>query len=41
MERLNLKNLNEVEGKEKYRIEGSNGLANLKDLDAEVDINSA
>jgi hypothetical protein len=39
MERFNLKKLNEVEGKEKYRVEVSNGLAALDDLDAEVEIN--
>jgi hypothetical protein len=31
MERFNLKKLNEVEGKEKYRIEVSNGFAALED----------
>jgi hypothetical protein len=36
MERFNLKKLNEVEGKEKYRIEVSNRFAALEDLDAEV-----
>jgi hypothetical protein len=33
--------LNEVDGKEKYRIEVSNRFAALEDLDAEVEINSA
>jgi hypothetical protein len=31
---------NEVEGKVKYRVEVSNRFAALKDLDAEVEINS-
>jgi hypothetical protein len=31
MERFNLKNLNEVEGKEKYRVEVSNRFAALED----------
>jgi hypothetical protein len=33
--------LNEVDGKEKYRIEVSNRFAALEDLDAEMEINSA
>jgi hypothetical protein len=41
MERFNLKNLNEVEGKEQYRVEVSNRFAALEDLDTEVEINSA
>jgi hypothetical protein len=41
MERFNLKNLNEVEGKEQYRVEVSNRVAALEDLDAETEINSA
>jgi hypothetical protein len=40
MERFNLKKLNEVEGKEQYRVEVSNKFAALEDLDAEVEINS-
>jgi hypothetical protein len=40
MERFNLKKLNEVEGKEKYRVEVSNMFAELEDLDAEVEINT-
>jgi hypothetical protein len=40
-ERFNLKKLNEVEGKEKYRTEVSNQFAPLKDLDAEAEINIA
>jgi hypothetical protein len=41
MKRFNLKKLNEVEGKEKYRVEVSNRFANLEGFDAEVEINSA
>jgi hypothetical protein len=41
MERFNLKKLNEVEGKEQFRIEISNRFAVLEDLDTEVDINRA
>jgi hypothetical protein len=41
MERFNLKKLNEVEGKEQYRVESSNRFAALGDFDAEVEINSA
>jgi hypothetical protein len=41
MERLNLKKLNEVGGKEQYRVEISNTLAALESLDTEVDINKA
>jgi hypothetical protein len=41
MERFNLKKLNEVEGKERYRVEVSNRFAAFEDLDAEVKINSA
>jgi hypothetical protein len=41
MERFNLKKLNEVEGKEQYRVEVSKRFAALEDLDAEVEINSA
>jgi hypothetical protein len=40
MERFSLKKLNEVEGKEKYRVEVSNRFAALEDLDAEVEINT-
>jgi hypothetical protein len=40
MERFNLKKLNEVEGKEKYRVEVSNRFAALEDLDPEVEINT-
>jgi hypothetical protein len=41
MERFSLKKLNKVEGKEQYQVEVSNRFAALKDLDAEVGINSA
>jgi hypothetical protein len=41
MERFNVKKLNEVEAKEKYRIEVTDRLAALEDLDTEVEINSA
>jgi hypothetical protein len=40
-EKLNLKKLNEVEGKEQYRVEISNRFAALENLDAEMDINRA
>jgi hypothetical protein len=39
MESVNLKKLNEVEGKEQYRVEVSDRFAALEDLDADVDIN--
>jgi hypothetical protein len=41
VERLNLRKLNEVEGKEQYRVEISNRFAALENLDAEVYINRA
>jgi hypothetical protein len=41
MERFNLKELNQVEGKEQFRVEVSNMFAALEDLDAEMEINSA
>jgi hypothetical protein len=41
IERFNLKKLNEVEGKEQFRVEVSNRFAALEDLDAEVESNSA
>jgi hypothetical protein len=41
IERFNLKKLNEVEGKEQYRVELSNRFAALEDLNADVEINSA
>jgi hypothetical protein len=40
-ERFNLKKLNDVEGKEQFRIEVSNRFATLEDLDAKVEVNSA
>jgi hypothetical protein len=40
MERFNLKKLNEVEGKEKYRFEVSNRFGALENLDAVVEINT-
>jgi hypothetical protein len=33
MERFSLRKLNEVEGKEKYRVEVSDGFAALEDLE--------
>jgi hypothetical protein len=36
MNRLNLKKLNEIEGKEQFRVEISNMHAALEDLNAEV-----
>jgi hypothetical protein len=41
MERISLKKLNEVEGKERYCVEVSNIYADLEDLDAGLEINSA
>jgi hypothetical protein len=41
IERFNLKKLNDVEGKEQFRVEVSNRFAAWEDLDAEVEINSA
>jgi hypothetical protein len=41
MERFNLKKLDEVEGKEQYRVEISNKRAALENLDDDVDINRA
>jgi restriction endonuclease S subunit len=41
MERFNLEKLNEIEDKEEFRVEVSNRFAALKDLDEEVEINSA
>jgi hypothetical protein len=40
-ERFILKKLNELEGKEQYRVEVSNRFGALEDLDSEVDISSA
>jgi hypothetical protein len=39
MERFKPKKLNEVEGKEQYRLEISNKFTALENLDTEVDIN--
>jgi hypothetical protein len=41
MHRFNLKKLNEVEGKEQYRVEISDRFAALENVDTEVDINRA
>jgi hypothetical protein len=41
MERFNLKELNEVEGKEQYCVAISNRFTALENLDTEVDINRA
>jgi hypothetical protein len=41
MERFNLKEFHEVEGKEQFRVEVSDRFAALGDLDAEVEIHSA
>jgi hypothetical protein len=41
IERFSLNKLNEVGGKEQFRVEVSNRFAALEDLDAEVKINSA
>jgi hypothetical protein len=39
--RGSIKKLNDVEGKEQFRVEVSNRFAALEDFDAEVEINSA
>jgi hypothetical protein len=41
MKRFNLKNLNEVEGKEQYCVEITNRYTALENSDTEVDISSA
>jgi hypothetical protein len=41
MERFNLKKLNDVEGKEPFRVEVSNRFAALEDFDTEVEINTS
>jgi hypothetical protein len=41
MEWFNLKKLNQIEGKEQYRVEVSNRFAAVEDLDTEVEINTA
>jgi hypothetical protein len=38
MERFNLKKLNEVEGKEQYRVEATNIYTDLEDLNAGLEI---
>jgi hypothetical protein len=40
-EKFNLKKLNDVEGKDQFRVEVWNRFAALEDLDTEVEINSA
>jgi hypothetical protein len=40
MERINLKKLNKVQGKEQYHVEDFNRFTGFEDLDIEVDINS-
>jgi hypothetical protein len=40
-ERFNLKKLNDIEGKEQFRVEVSNRFVTLEDLDTEVKMNSA
>jgi hypothetical protein len=40
MERFSLKKLNEVDGKEKYRVEVSNRFVALEDLHAEFENNT-
>jgi hypothetical protein len=41
MERSSLKKLNDLDGKEQFRVEVSNRFAALEDLDTKVEINSA
>jgi hypothetical protein len=41
MERFSLKEINEVEGKDRYLVEVPNKFATLEDLDTEVELNSA
>jgi hypothetical protein len=41
MKRFNHKKINDVGGKEKFRVEVLNRFAALEDLDTEVEINSA
>jgi hypothetical protein len=40
MERFNLKKVNEVEGRNKHRVEISSRFVTLEDMDAEVEINT-
>jgi hypothetical protein len=39
VDRFNLKKLNDIEGKEQFRVDVPNRFAALEDLDAEVEIN--
>jgi hypothetical protein len=41
MERFNLKQLGEVEGKERYSVQISNMSTDLENLDTEGDVNKA
>jgi hypothetical protein len=41
MQRFNLKKINEVEGKEQYRVEISNRFVVLENSEAEVDSHTA
>jgi hypothetical protein len=41
IDRFNLKKLNDVEGKEQFRVEVSNRFVALEDLDTEMEINGA
>jgi hypothetical protein len=41
MKRFNLEKLNEVQGKEQFRVKVSTRFTALEDLDTEVEINSA
>jgi tartrate dehydratase alpha subunit/fumarate hydratase class I-like protein len=41
MDSFNLKKLNEVEGKEKHRVEVSNKFVALEDLEREIEIKNA
>jgi hypothetical protein len=41
LKRLNLKKLDEVEGKKQYRVEVSHMFAALEDLDSKEEINNA
>jgi hypothetical protein len=41
MEKFNFKKLNEVQGKEQYRVEVSDRFAALEDLDSKANINLA
>jgi hypothetical protein len=41
MDRFNLKKLNEIEGKEQFRVQLSNLFAALEEFDTEVELNTA